>query len=75
MTKSMTLNAALGAADTKGAPSKLSFWRRIVQSVNLSRQRAAEHEIGRFIEMNGGELTDDLERQISRRFGGPAGRT
>jgi hypothetical protein len=37
------------------------------------RQRRVDAEIGEFIEQHGGQLTDDLERQISRRFGTPSG--
>ena len=41
----------------------------IAERLFLSRQRRADAEVGRFIEEHGGQLTDDLERQISRRFG------
>ncbi len=32
------------------------------------RQRAVERAIGTFVENRGGRLTDDIERQIARRF-------
>jgi hypothetical protein len=46
---------------------------RIVTALRESRRRAAEREIERFIQRNGGRLTDELEREISRRFGRIAG--
>lgn len=39
-----------------------------------SRAAAQETEIAAFIEHHGGVLTDDVEREISRRFGSVAGR-
>jgi hypothetical protein len=33
-----------------------------------SRQRQADREIGRYIRDNGGRLTDNIEREIERRF-------
>jgi hypothetical protein len=47
--------------------------RRFLDRMAESRQRAAEREIGRFLQRNGGHLTDELEREISRRFGNHAG--
>ena len=77
MSKPLTLNAVYGAspttASTAAKPARIGFWARLHQSITLSRQRTAEREIGRFIELHGGQLTDDIEREISRRFGGPAG--
>jgi hypothetical protein len=46
-----------------------SIWDRLT----LSRQRRVDSEVGRFLEAHGGQLTDDLERQISRKFGNQAG--
>ena len=39
----------------------------------MSRQRRVDSEVGKFLESHGGQLTDDLERQISRKFGNHAG--
>jgi hypothetical protein len=47
--------------------------RRFVRALQDSRRRAAEREVERFIHRNGGRLTDELEREISRRFGRIAG--
>ena len=46
---------------------------RIGDALTASRRIQAEREVARFIELNGEQLTDELEREISRRFGGPAG--
>ncbi|PSC03637.1 hypothetical protein SLNSH_17785 [Alsobacter soli] len=37
------------------------------------RERQAEQIISQYIQQHGGRLTDDLERQISRKFGEIAG--
>ena len=49
------------------------IFQRFIKAVRDSRQRAVEREIERFIRNNGGRLTDELEREISRRFGGIVG--
>jgi hypothetical protein len=74
MSKLATLNDGYssGEAAVKAA-TKPGLWTRIHNSIVLSRQRAAERDIGRFIELHGGQMTDEMEREISRRFGGPAG--
>ena len=35
--------------------------------------KASDGEVERFVLARGGQMTDDLEREISRRFGGMAG--
>jgi hypothetical protein len=45
----------------------------ILSRFDRSRQRRVDSEVGDFIESHGGQLTDDLERQISRKFGNQAG--
>ena len=42
--------------------------RRLVTALNAARQRDVDRAIGRFIRNSGGKLTDDIERQIERRF-------
>jgi hypothetical protein len=49
-----------------------SFLHRLGGAVAASRRAQAEREIARFIESQGGRLTDEIEREISRRFGSPA---
>jgi hypothetical protein len=45
---------------------------RLGGAIAASRRAQAEREIARFIESQGGRLTDEVEREISRRFGSPA---
>ena len=42
--------------------------RRFFDAMIESRQRQADREIGRYIRDNGGRLTDNIEREIERRF-------
>ena len=44
----------------------------IATRLTMSRQRRIDSEVGDFLASHGGQLTDDLERQISRRFGSMA---
>ena len=48
-----------------------SFLHRLGAAIAASRQAQAERAIARFIESQGGRLTDEVEREISRRFGSP----
>jgi hypothetical protein len=50
------------------------FWSRVLARLVEARQRQAQAEVARYVAMNGGVLTDDLEREISRRYGGIVGR-
>jgi hypothetical protein len=54
-------------------PRRGRIFQRFIKAVRESRQRAVEREVERFIRNNGGRLTDELEREISRRFGGIVG--
>ena len=45
----------------------------IAARITMARQRRIDGEVGKFLESHGGQLTDDLERQISRKFGNHAG--
>jgi len=58
------------------APKKadvLAYVRSIFDRIRAREDARAESRIEAFINLHGGELTDDLERQISREFGRPAG--
>jgi hypothetical protein len=48
-----------------------AFLHRLGEAVTASRRAQAEREVARFIENQGGRLTDEVEREISRRFGSP----
>ena len=65
--------AGVGAANATEANPKRSVFRRFLAVLMESRQRAAEREIEAYVARNGGVLTDDLERSISRNFGHSAG--
>jgi len=49
------------------APQKPSLFQRLIRAMMLSRQRQAEREIARYLQ-SCGRLTDDIEREIERRF-------
>jgi hypothetical protein len=53
-------------------PRARAFLHRLGEAITASRRAQAEREIARFIEGQGGRLTDEVEREISRRFGSPA---
>jgi hypothetical protein len=66
--------AELAANEATHATSRgPGLWQRFenfLRSVQMTEQESA---VERFINANGGSLTDDLEREISRRFGNMAG--
>ena len=61
----VAVNATAGSAP--------SIWTRLIKSFAASRQRRADSAVERYIAINGGRLTDNLERDISRKFGRMAG--
>jgi hypothetical protein len=67
------IDATQVAAPSVRAPQKPSLFARFMTAMMVSRQRAADREIERFIAMRGGRLTDETEREISRRYGNLAG--
>jgi hypothetical protein len=50
------------------APTRRGVWRRFLDAIIASRQRHADYEIARFLGTHGGRLTDEIEREIERRF-------
>ena len=54
-----------------GQPSVRS-WRslfgRLLDAMMVSRQQEAEREIARYLAGTGGKFTDEVEREIERRF-------
>ena len=42
--------------------------RRLLDALMESRRRQADREIGRFLASSGGKFTDEVEREIERRF-------
>ncbi|MGE0063401.1 MAG: hypothetical protein AB7T86_15130 [Xanthobacteraceae bacterium] len=45
-----------------------SFFVRVLNALIESRQRHADREIAQYLKLTGGKLTDDVERNIERRF-------
>jgi hypothetical protein len=45
-----------------------SLWQRLVAAMMESRQRQVEREIAHYLAANGGKFTDEVEREIERRF-------
>jgi hypothetical protein len=67
-------DSTAGAAPQPVRATGLSgLFTALVNRVTLSRQRRVDSEVGEFLASHGGQLTDDLERQISRKFGNQAG--
>ncbi len=60
-------------ADTRANAEKGGILKRIVGAMFEARRRQADQEIARYITLNGGVMTDDLERAISRRYGAIVG--
>ena len=50
-------------------PASLSLFGRIGAYLYAVERRRRERDIAALLAQNGGQLTDDLERQISRQFG------
>ena len=46
--------------------TRFKFFRRLADGMMLARQRQAEREIARYL--NNGKFTDEVEREIERRF-------
>jgi hypothetical protein len=57
-----------GRLNSARSPVRRSLFLRIIDAMTASSRRRADREIARFIERNGGTLTDDLERSIERSF-------
>jgi hypothetical protein len=68
-----SVNGSNTVAVSAPGASRGRMFQRFIKAVRESRQRAVEREVERFIRNNGGRLTDELEREISRRFGGIVG--
>ena len=41
---------------------------RFLKAMDESRQRQVEREIAKYVALRGGRITDDLEREITRRL-------
>ena len=55
--------------DTTLAPrARTSLLARFFAAMIEARQRQADREIARYVELNGGKMTDSVEFEIERRF-------
>jgi hypothetical protein len=66
-------STAGAAPNTDRAKGLSGLFAGIWDRLTLSHQRRIDSEVGQFLADHGGQLTDDLERQISRKFGNQAG--
>ena len=48
--------------------SRRNFFARLLAAIERANALRAEREITRYLGLSGGKLTDDLEREIERRF-------
>ncbi|MBV1695692.1 MAG: hypothetical protein KGP27_14630 [Hyphomicrobiales bacterium] len=65
---------AVPAVDTSAAKANVQGWfTRALTTILTARRRQADAEIARYIALNGGVMTDEMERAISRRYGGIVG--
>ena len=49
-------------------PGILTLVSRMVHAIHAANQRRLERQIGEYVEVNGGRITDDLERRIGQFF-------
>jgi hypothetical protein len=63
-------STSASASHKDASPGLWQRFENFLRSVQMTEQ---ETEVERFINARGGALTDDLEREISRRFGNMAG--
>jgi hypothetical protein len=47
-------------------PAKVGIWRRLLKAMSNSRRSRSDRQIARFIEARGGQLTDEIERELMR---------
>ena len=73
MARDFALYDSHPAATSTSTAEAPSIWTRLIGAIVASRRRKAERAVEHYIAMNGGHLTDDLERRISRKFGRMAG--
>jgi hypothetical protein len=67
---SATSGRDLGYSDATAAKpfSVRELLRRMLDAMIDARRRQVDRDISRFLRNNGGKLTDDIEREIDRRF-------
>jgi len=48
--------------------TKRNVFLRLLDAIEQANMRRAEREIARYLRRTGGKITDDVEREIERRF-------
>ena len=69
-TLTTTTNDTFIPATAAAKSARKPFWRAVFDSIAASRERRAEREIAAYIERHGGQLTDEMERNIMRHLNG-----
>lgn len=62
------LHAFIAPQHVVAATARKGLFARFMAGLYEARSRQAEREIAYLIDLKGGRLTDDVERQIERRF-------
>jgi hypothetical protein len=73
MTHPALLNDVGRDATPTNAAAQPGLMQRVISWYVTKANAERDAEIGAFIDERGGRLTDEVEREISRRFGGLAG--
>ena len=56
---------ALARPDTR---AKRNLFEQLIDAIIVSHQKQTDREIARYITGSGGKITDEMEREIERRF-------
>lgn len=56
------------AEPATSARTRKGLFRRFLDALHATRLQQAEREIARYMALNGGKFTDEVEREIERRF-------
>jgi hypothetical protein len=73
-TMNSSMSAAIATAGATFETPRFGLVARLKALFAPVKPQSESEVIGDFIQSNGGVLTDDLEREISRRYGSWAGR-
>ena len=69
-TATFTAPSVASSSQRAAAPAQRrpGLFARLIEGLAAARHRQAEREIARLIQLQGGKMTDSVERQIERRF-------
>jgi hypothetical protein len=68
MAYASTVTGSRELAQPRVSAPRRSLWQRLFDAMVTARQAQAEREIAHYLERIGGKFTDDIEREIERRF-------